>query len=197
MKTIRSTVSKFPVEVVSEDEREMVERKEHYLVVKPDWRSSDAENLYQVLDALHMASHFTADDRPRPGRFSHPRTSSRRLYTGPAPPGLPSNLYKRAYLESLTPDELEDLKVQPDTALMFPARIMRFVFWSIFEHRLTVMTGLLLDSAIFNAVERRLFKGMMPVLMFILTVRCTLVSNNSFLLCLLNIVSYSSMDHRL
>jgi hypothetical protein len=33
MKTIRSTVSKFPMEVVSEDEREMVEGEEHYLVV--------------------------------------------------------------------------------------------------------------------------------------------------------------------
>jgi len=127
MKTIRATVSKFPMEVVSEDEREVVEGKEHYLVVKPDWRSSDGENLCEILDALHMASHFTVDDRPRPGRFSHLRTASNRLYTGPAPPGLPSNLYKSEYVESLTPEEVDDLNVQPKVVLSFPARIMRSV----------------------------------------------------------------------
>ena len=101
------------MDVVSEDEREVVEGEEHYLVVKPDWRSSDSKNLCDVLDALHRASHFTSDDRPRPGRFAHPRTASHRLYMGPAPPGLPSNLYKSEYLESLTPDKLDDLNVQP------------------------------------------------------------------------------------
>jgi hypothetical protein len=128
MKVIRSTVSMFPMEVVSDDEREVVDGEEHYLVVKPDWRSSDGTNLCEILDALHMASHFTADDRPRPGRFSHPRTASRRLYMGPAPPRLPSNLYKLEYLESLTPDQLEELKAQPKHSFLFPARIMRFVF---------------------------------------------------------------------
>ena len=62
MQTIHSIVSKFPMEVVSEDEREVVDGKEYYLLVKPDWRSSDGENLHNILDALHMASDFTADD---------------------------------------------------------------------------------------------------------------------------------------
>ena len=111
MKTIRSTLSKFPMDVVSEDEREVVEGKEHYLVVKPDWRSSDGKGLCEILDALHMASHFTVDDRTHPGQFSRSRTAFNRLYMGPAPPGLPSNLYKSEYLEGLTPDELDDRHV--------------------------------------------------------------------------------------
>lgn len=126
------------MEVVSEDEREVIDGKEYYLVVKPDWRSSDGENLCEILGALHMASHFTADDRPRPGRFTHPRTASHQLYMGPAPSGLPSNLYKSEYLESLTPDELDDLNVQPEVDLLFPARIMRFVCFVFFEHLLTL-----------------------------------------------------------
>ena len=138
MQSIRSTVSKFPMEVVSEDEREVVDGKEYYLLVKPDWRSSDGENLCGILDALHMASHFTADDRPRPGRFAHPRTAFHRLYKGPAPSGLPSNLYKSEYLESLTSDELDDLNVQPKVDLLFPARIMRFVCYVFFEYHLTL-----------------------------------------------------------
>ena len=51
-----------------------------------------------------------------------------------APPGLPSNLYKAEYLEGLTPDELDDLNVQPKVALLFPARVMRFVFFIVFFH---------------------------------------------------------------
>jgi len=53
--------------VVSEDEREVVDEQEHYLVVQLQWRTSDGDSLCEILDALHMASHFTMDDQPRPG----------------------------------------------------------------------------------------------------------------------------------
>ncbi len=67
MKVIRTTLSTFPAEVVSEDEREVVDEQEHYLVVQLQWRTSDGDSLCEILDALHMASHFTMDDQPRPG----------------------------------------------------------------------------------------------------------------------------------
>jgi len=127
MKAIRATLSTFASEVVSEDEREVVNDQGHYLVVRLDWRSSDGNAMCEILDALHMASHFTTLDRPRPGRFNHPRTHSNRLYTGTAPPALPANLYKPEYLSSLTPDELKELNVQPKVEFLFPARVMRCV----------------------------------------------------------------------
>ena len=148
MKTICSVVSSFLMEVVSEDEREMLDGNEHYLVIRLDWRSPGGDNLCKILDALHMASHFTADDRPCPGQFSHPRTPSRRLYMEFAPPGLPSNLYKPEYLEGLTPDELDALNVQPEVAFLFPARAMRFALLLCCTHHLTSKPGLLHTSAI-------------------------------------------------
>jgi len=96
------------MKVVSEDERKVVDGKEYYLVVKPDCQSSDGKNLCEILDALHIASHFTTDDCPCSGEFTHSRIASHQLYTGPIPLGLPSNLYKLEYLESLTSDELDD-----------------------------------------------------------------------------------------
>jgi hypothetical protein len=128
MKAIRATLSTFPVEVVSEDEREVVNEEGHYLVVRLDWRSSDGNAMCEILDALHMASHFTTCDRPCPGRFNHPRTHSNRLYAGTAPPALPANLYKHEYLSNLTADELQELNIQPKVEFLFPARVMRLVF---------------------------------------------------------------------
>lgn len=136
------------MEVVSEDEREVLEGDEHYLVIRLDWRSPGGDNLCKILDALHMASHFTADDRPCPGRFSHPRTPSHKLYTEFAPPGLPSNLYKQEYLECLTPDELDTLNIQPEVAFLFPARVMRFVLLHFCTFCTHTVLGLLHASAI-------------------------------------------------
>jgi hypothetical protein len=133
MKAIRTTLSTFPAEVVSEDEREVVNEQEHFLVVELEWRSSDANSMCEILDALHMASHFTANDQSRPGRFSHPRTRSNRVYTASAPPALPTNLYNPEYLSGLNPDELEELNIQPKIGLLFPARVMRWVFLSLKE----------------------------------------------------------------
>src|SRR5260221_6181817 len=125
MKAIRTTLSTFPADVVSEDEREVVNGQEHFLVVELNWRSSDVKSMCEILDALHMSTHFTANDEPRPGRFNHPRTQSNRAYTPSAPPALPANLYNPEYLSGLGPDELEELNVQPKVDFLFPARVMR------------------------------------------------------------------------
>jgi len=121
-------LSKFPLEVVSEDEKDTVDGNDHYCVIKLEWRSSAGRNLFQILDALQMASHFTADGRPRPGRFSHARTLSDRVYTGPAPPGLPRNLYDSEFIKGLTPEELDRMNIQPEVDLSVPAEVIRFVY---------------------------------------------------------------------
>jgi len=114
------------MDAVSEDERETVDGEDYYFIVRQDWRSAEADNLYGILDALHMSTHFGANDRPHSGRFSHIRKSSNRVFEGPAPECLPSNFYKMEYLSDLSEDQKELLNMKPAADLSFPAKLMRY-----------------------------------------------------------------------
>jgi len=115
------------MDAVSEDERETVDGEEYYFIVQQDWRSTEADDLYEILDALHMSTHFSANDRPHSGRFSHIRKSSNRMFEGPAPECLPSNFYKSEYLSGLSEDQKEFLNMKSAADLSFPAKLMRYI----------------------------------------------------------------------
>ncbi|KAJ3506584.1 hypothetical protein NLJ89_g6789 [Agrocybe chaxingu] len=124
--TLHKKLSHIPPSAFSDDELEVVDGEIHYVIIKPEWRDEHVDNLNEVLDGLDTSRRFQEDGTPKAGAFPHPRIpSTTRVYSGPPPPGLPSNWYKPSLLQGMTETAKKLLDMQPPLDCSFPPEILQ------------------------------------------------------------------------
>jgi hypothetical protein len=121
-------LKQLPVDTMSGDETEYDDDEGSYLVkTRCEWRSKEADDFFEICDALDLSTRFDSSDRPDKGRFPDVRIASNRRDGRPVPPRLPQNLYSADYKENLTASEREDLRMRPTVKFIVPVPLLQYV----------------------------------------------------------------------
>lgn len=111
----------------SEDEGDQVEgeipqsgpQRRRYKITTLEWRSPDVTQWLRTMDLVYIGTRFYDDGTPMPGNQARERYPSNKTQIGRPIQGLPRNFYNAEWLQTLSPDDLADLDVQPEIDIAF------------------------------------------------------------------------------
>ena len=103
----------------SGDESEGPDDDKRYVRTCLRWRSDEYATFLYILDLLHLSKHFKDNGDRAPGTLPSYRIkgSARVEHDDRVVPGLPRNCYNADWLTTLTDEEQQELKMQPQRDL--------------------------------------------------------------------------------
>jgi len=94
-------------------------KKRRYKILKVQWRSIEATKWLRTMDLLYSGTKIYSDGTATPGNEFRKRYPSNKTQIGNPIVGLPRNFYDAKWLQTLSPDELAVLNIQPEIDINF------------------------------------------------------------------------------
>lgn len=104
-----------------------------YKVTKMQWRSMEVTKWLRTMDLVYVGTKFHEDNTAVPGNQFRLRYPSDKTQIGRPITGLPHNFYTPAWLQTLSPEQLAVLDVQPEIDINFTLNERKYVPFTLSE----------------------------------------------------------------
>ena len=94
-------------------------KKRRYKILKVQWRSMEVTKWLRTMDLLYSGTKIYSDGTATPGNEFRKHYPSNKMQIGNPIVGLPCNFYDAKWLQTLSPDELVVLNIQPEIDINF------------------------------------------------------------------------------
>lgn len=102
-------------------------KRRRYKVTKMQWRSTEVTKWLRTMDLVYVGTKFYEDNTAVPGNQFRLRYPSNTTQIGRPITGLPRNFYATAWLQTLSPEQLAVLDVQPEIDINFTLNERKYV----------------------------------------------------------------------
>jgi len=102
-------------------------KRRRYKVVKMQWRSMEVTKWLRTMDLVYVGTKFYEDNTAVPGNQFRQRYPSDATQIGQPIVGLPRNFYDAAWLQTLSPEQLAVLDIQPGFDINFTVDERKYV----------------------------------------------------------------------